>query len=97
MQNKVFEEWNHILVQSSYGELNGKKRYYRVCLGSVTWRESDPGQIHKACFPVVQFGETRDYNEAMRNREIKLDYPCHILMDDLEKVMVAMDELKNIK
>ncbi|MYL34297.1 hypothetical protein [Pontibacillus yanchengensis] len=39
------EEWDHILVPSSYGEWNKQKRYYRVSYGMVSWR----GAILKGC------------------------------------------------
>lgn len=92
---KAFEEWNHILVPSSYGEWGEKKRYYRVFYGEVTWRESDPGNFHIACFPIVQFGNTEDYDQALRRRELVLNNPCHILEEDMDEVMEAMRKLRS--
>lgn len=94
-KNKVFKEWGYELIPSSYGELNGEKRYYRVVIGSVTWHTSDPGAIHKACFPIVQFGDERDYEKALDKGAIKLNYPCHILEEDMDAVMEAMNALRN--
>lgn len=87
-----FEEWDHILVPSSYGEWNNKKRFYRVSYGVVSWREADPGGMHIACFPIVQFGNTEDYHEVKKQGNLPY-YPCHVLIEDRDKVKLAEEEL----
>jgi hypothetical protein len=93
MKQKPFEEWSFKLIPSSYGELKGQKRYYRVSYGIAFWHTSDPNHIHRACTVFVQFGTNPDYNNAMKKGEIKDDYPSHILDEDLDSVMAAMKEL----
>jgi len=94
-EEKVYQEWDYKLIPSSYGELKGVKRYYRVFYGTVHWRFSDPDNFHKACIVFVQFGSTSEFNEARKRGEIKFDYPCHILGEDFRKVTEAMQELQN--
>ncbi|MGF7534951.1 hypothetical protein AAGG74_14870 [Bacillus mexicanus] len=91
---KAFTEWDHELVPSSYGELTGKKRYYRVSYGAAYWHSTDPNQIHKACTVFVQFGNNLDFKIAKSRNEIKDKYPCHILDCDLKEVLRAIEKLK---
>ncbi|RAK14019.1 hypothetical protein B0I26_1392 [Anoxybacillus vitaminiphilus] len=90
----LYQEWGHKLIPSSYGELNGKKRYYRVFYGTVHWHTADPENIHKACTVFVQYGATEDFEQARRKGEIRENYPCHIIEQDMDSVMAAMKELR---
>ncbi|SIS41541.1 hypothetical protein [Salimicrobium flavidum] len=92
-KSPVLEEWSHILVPSSHGEWKDKKRHYRLSYGLVSWRGADPEGQHIACFPMVQFGETEDYKEAIQKGEIVTTYPCHVLLEDRENVKAAEDIL----
>ncbi|WP_242272083.1 hypothetical protein [Bacillus cereus group sp. BfR-BA-01310] len=94
MNKKTFEEWGFKLIPSSYGELKGQKRYYRVSYGISQWHTSDPDNIHKACTVFVQFGTTSHFERARKRGEIKDDYPCHILEQDLSLVIDAMVKLR---
>jgi len=94
IKNGIYQEWGHKIIPSSVGELKGQKRYYRIFYGLVQWREADAGNYHKACVPVVQYGTTSNFDLARRKKEIRELYPCHILEQDLDKVLVAMAELK---
>ncbi|WNS77346.1 hypothetical protein RRV45_10295 [Bacillus sp. DTU_2020_1000418_1_SI_GHA_SEK_038] len=84
-----FEEWGYKLVPSSYGELNGQKRYNRVSFGASFWHTSDPDNIHRACTVFVQFCTNPNFKAALKKGEIKIDYPCHILDVDLEVVLAT--------
>lgn len=90
---KAFTEWDHELVPSSYGELHGKKRYYRVSYGTSYWHTSDPNHMHKTCTVFAQFGDNSDFNQAKSRNEIKDKYPCHILSEDINDVLKAIDKL----
>jgi hypothetical protein len=89
-----FEEWGYKLVPSSYGELNGQKRYYRVSYGVSFWHTTDPDNIHRACTVFVQFGTNSNFKVALTKGEIKIDYHCHILDVDLEVVLATVKELR---
>nr|WP_304220248.1 hypothetical protein [Fredinandcohnia onubensis] len=90
----LYQEWGYKLIPSSYGELRGQKRCYRVFYGTVNWHTADPGNTHKACVPFVQYGQEKDFNTARKRGDIRELYPCHILDEDLEEVIAAMKELK---
>lgn len=94
VKQKRFEEWDYKLIPSSYGELKGQKRYYRVSYGTSFWHTSDPDNINRACTVFVQFGINPDFTDALKRGELKDGYPCHILDVDIESVMAAMKELK---
>jgi hypothetical protein len=94
IRESLYQEWGHKLIPSSYGELNGKKRYYRVFYGTVHWHTADPWNIHKVCTVFVQYGTTEDFDQSRKKGEIRENYPCHILDEDMEEVMAAMKELK---
>ncbi|MCZ0871259.1 hypothetical protein [Peribacillus sp. AS_2] len=90
----LYQEWGNKLIPSSFGEIKGKKRYYRVYYGTVHWHSSDPDHIHRACVVFVQYGTNPDFEQARKRGEIKDKYPCHILDQDLDLVMGAMNELR---
>ena len=93
-KNPLYQEWGFKIIPSSYGELKGVKRYYRVFYGTVHWHTADPDNIHKACTVFVQYGNNENFEKARKQNEIKDKYPCHILDQDLDKVMRAMKELQ---
>ena len=93
-KDRTYEEWGHRIIPSSFGELKGQKRYYRIFYGLVNWREADNGNDHIACVPFVQYGTTADFKTAQSRGEIRMTYPCHILTQDLDKVLAAMTELQ---
>lgn len=64
----LFEEWASKLVPSSYGELNGQKRYYRISYGASFWHTSDPNNIHRACTVFVQFCTNPNFKAALKKR-----------------------------
>jgi len=94
IKEPTYDEWGYKIIPSSAGELNGQKRYYRIFYGLVHWREADAGNHHIACVPFVQYGTTADFKKAQSRGEIRMTYPCHILTQDLDKVLAAMTELK---
>jgi len=94
IKDGIYQEWGHRIIPSSAGELKGQKRNYRIFYGLVQWREADAGNYHKAFVPFVQYGTTSDFDFARRKKEIRELYPCHILDQDLDKVLAAMAELK---
>lgn len=94
MYQEPFEEWDHKLISSSRGELKGQKRYYRVSYGTSQWHTSDPGKMHPSITVFVQFGEEKDFKIAKRKKELKMDYPCHFLEEDMDNIIAAMKNLK---
>ncbi len=95
MQNHpLYQEWSHILIPSSAGQLNGVKRNYRIFYGTVHWHTSDPNNIHKACTVFVQYGSNKNFEKACKLKEIKTNYPCHILDEDLDKITKALNDVK---
>lgn len=90
----LYQEWGFKLIPSSYGELKGQKRYYRVFYGTVHWHSADPDNIHKASIIFVQYGTNPSFDIARKKGEIRENYPCHILDDDLPSVFEAIKELK---
>jgi len=51
--------------------------------------------MHKACSVIVQFGDTKNFDEALNLNEIKLGYPYHVLDEDMDEVIKAMNTLSN--
>lgn len=94
MYDPLYQEWGYKLIPSSYGELKGQKRYYRVFYGTVHWHTADPENIHRACTVFVQYNTNQDFEKARKQGEIRTNYPCHILEQDLDRVMEAVMELR---
>lgn len=94
VKEPTYQEWGYKLIPSSHGKLRGLKRYYRIFYGTVYWHTADPGNIHKACVPFVQYGEVENFEKARKNGGLRELYPCHILDQDLDEVMAPMKELK---
>jgi hypothetical protein len=92
-QQAPYEELGYKLIPSSYGELKGQKRYYRVSYGSSFWHTSHPDRIHRACTVFVQFGTNTNFKDGLKKGEIKINYPCHILDVDMEVVIAEIKEL----
>ncbi|MGP4070660.1 hypothetical protein [Halobacillus sp. B29] len=90
----TYQEWAFKLIPSSYGELKGNKRYYRVFFGTVHWHTADPENIHKACTVFVQYGNNPDFEQARKKGEIRENYPCHILDEDLDVVIDGIKVLR---
>src|SRR5690625_3313333 len=90
----LYQEWGYRLIPSSHGELGGERRYYRVFYGTVHWHYADPNNTHRACTVFVQYGKSKNFEEARMYKKIKECYPCHILDQDLEAVMEAMLDLR---
>jgi hypothetical protein len=90
MKNRVHNsEEDHRLVLSGHGN----NIYYRVYKGTVRW--SDTSDPLSAIAVLMQHGNTEDWTEAKRNGEIKFRKTAHILIQDLTKVLDAINELKD--
>lgn len=94
-KNPLYQEWGHKILPSNAGELNGEKRNYRIFYGTVHWHTADPENIHRACTVFVQYGNNADFEKARKHREIRTNYPCHILEQDFTNVLMAMKELQS--
>ena len=85
----VHEEWNSILVPSSHGA----NIFYRVFLGSVNWDKIGGGE--KTAYTVlIQYGNSRNWEDAKKRREIDFTMPAHILEEDLDTVLNAIGSLR---
>jgi hypothetical protein len=82
----VYQEWDRELVQTSYHP----DFYYRIFFGTVDWERN--GDLRRAYTVFIQKGNSGDWDLA--KREIIFRMPAHILNEDLDKVMVALDVLR---
>jgi len=78
-QFNVHEEWDHILVQCSYHS----DFKYRVFFGTVNW-EDTADNLTPAYVVFIQHGDAIWY-----------DRPAHIMLQDLDSVVGALQELRN--
>jgi hypothetical protein len=88
MTEPVYKEIKHKLVQSSHGD---KNTHYRVFLGYVNWRKIKDAE-RPAIVIFMQYGNTPNWEEAKKH-EIALQMPAHILVEDLQAVMDAINQL----
>lgn len=88
-QIPVHEEWDHIVVPVSYHP----DIRYRVFFGTVNWERVGGGERTAYCV-FVQFGRTEDWHEAINQHEIALQMPAHIVEEDMERVLHAVDTLR---
>lgn len=89
--NPVHEEWHNILVKSSHGD----NIFYRVFKGTVNWSRSSDGLL-TAIVLFMQYGTTKNWEQAKANQEIDFKMPAHILHEDLELVSKAMKEIASM-
>lgn len=86
--NRVYEEWESILVKSHHGT----DIYYRVFNGTVNWNKTSEG-MRPALTVLMQYGSTENWEEAKSRGEIDFSMPAHILSEDLSKVLKAIQSL----
>jgi hypothetical protein len=77
-QFNVHQEWDHILVACSYHS----NFRYRVFFGTVNWSDTAE-DLTPAYVVFVQQGDTIWY-----------DRPAHIMPEDLDSVVSALQELR---
>ncbi len=90
IDSKVYEEYDRILVPSSHGaNIN-----YRIFNGTVNWDKSSHG-MKRAVTVLMQYGNSLDWNNAVKELDFKM--PAHILVEDLENVLLAINTITKQK
>lgn len=86
----VYEEWEHELIPSSYGA----NVHYRIFHGTVNWTRSTDGMA-RAIVVFIQYGDEHDWKAALRQNQIALNMPAHILSEDFDNVASTCARLHN--
>jgi hypothetical protein len=80
----VYQEWDHVLIQTTYSP----DVYYRVFLGTVDWERN--GNLRIAYTVFYQHGD----NPAFGGPHIVWREPAHIVPEDLDRVIDALQTLR---
>ena len=83
MDLPVYQEWDHILIQTSYHH----DYYYRVFFGGVDWKRN--GDVNAAYTVFYQHG-----NNPAWGPHIVLREPAHIMPGDLDRIVGALQTLR---
>lgn len=88
--SNVYEEYESLLVPSNHGaDIN-----YRIFSGTVNWDKS-PAGMKRAITVLMQYGNSIDWNNAVKELDFKM--PAHILVEDLENVLLAISTITKQK
>lgn len=88
-QDPVYQEWDHRLVPASHAP----GVYYRVFHGTVKWGPA-ADDLKTAVAVFIQYGKAEDWSEAIREGQLALRMPAHILDGDLPRVLHALSEVR---
>ncbi len=86
----VYQEWESRLIPAR-GHGNGV--HYRVFFGTVNW-DGEPDSISRAFVIFMQYGGERTWHEAVRLKQIAWCKPVHVIEEELDAVLQAINELR---
>jgi hypothetical protein len=88
--NNVYDELDSILIESSHSEI--VPIYYRVFYGYTRWNEN-PDNKTKSIVIFIQKGSERNWINAKSKKQIQFLKNPHLLIEDLPKIINAINEL----
>jgi len=86
----VHEEIDSILVPSSHS--GDGSICYRIFFGTINW-EKKIDTKHKAIVIFMQDGNEENWDQAKIKKQIRFRQHPHILVEDFEKVKVAINQI----